>query len=357
MIKNFKNKIKTILSPFILYQKRDGNIYYGEYIGSFNFWRKFLWNIFHPLRLYNRFRHGQLFRFKKQRAIKFKKNLMTLSSSEDKEFDHTKLCNKFDEFLRYGGVVIQDYFSDHQIQQFLNKYSSEIENIQNTKILQHNVVKQEQLKISKELVEIWMDPKLMTFLSSFVGKEILARNYPYMQYHNVVDETSSKLRYEKKITKAEGSDVWHIDTPFLVNIHILLEDLSEEDSCMLYLPGSNKLANMGNLYSDESVKKSDIEPLKCIGKRGTVYFHEGNTLHKLRPKPGTSRFQLHFEFTFGGTILLDCYGISKCLSSESDLNTLSSYQRNIVRGIFPKKMNQGYEIKKEALSPTKIIGI
>ena len=60
-----------------------------------------------------------------------------------------------------------------------------------------------------------MDPKLMTFLSSFVGKEILARNYPYMQYHNVVDETSSKLRYEKKITKAEGPDVWHIDTPLL----------------------------------------------------------------------------------------------------------------------------------------------
>ena len=74
MIKNFKNKIKTILSPFILYQKRDGNIYYGEYIGSFNFWRKFLWNIFHPLRLYNRFRHGQLFRFKKQRAIYIHKN-------------------------------------------------------------------------------------------------------------------------------------------------------------------------------------------------------------------------------------------------------------------------------------------
>ena len=112
MSKSFKNKIKTILSPFILYQNRDGNIYYGEYIGSFNFWRIFLWNIFHPARLYNRFRHGQLFKFNKQRAIKFKKNLMALSSSEDKEFDHTKLCNKFDEFLRYGGVVIQEYFSD-----------------------------------------------------------------------------------------------------------------------------------------------------------------------------------------------------------------------------------------------------
>ena len=40
------------------------------------------------------------------------------------------------------------------------------------------------------------------------------------------------IRYEKKITKAEGADAWHIATPFLINLHILLEDMSEKDSCM-----------------------------------------------------------------------------------------------------------------------------
>ena len=73
MINNFKNKIKTILSPFILYQKRDGNIYYGEYIGSFNFWRKFLWNIFHPLRLYNRFPMDNYLDLKNRELLNSKK--------------------------------------------------------------------------------------------------------------------------------------------------------------------------------------------------------------------------------------------------------------------------------------------
>ena len=84
-------------------------------------------NLFHPARLYNRFRFGQLFRSRSRRLQKFKKNLLQLSSNNNyREYDNDKLSSKFEEFLRYGGVVIQNYFPEDQIQQFLNKYRLQI---------------------------------------------------------------------------------------------------------------------------------------------------------------------------------------------------------------------------------------
>ena len=358
MIRSLKNKIKKIIFPFLLYHREDGHLYYGEYKGSFNFWRLFFWNLIHPARLYNRFQFGQLFKFRSKKIKNFKKKLNSqLQNNIDSEYDNFQLCSKFKEFLECGGVVIESYFSENKIQKFLEKHKTEIDNIKKIRTTEHNIVNQEELKITQELVEFWLDNKLMTFISSFIDREVLARNYPYIQYHSVVEKVSSKLRYEKKTTKSEGADIWHVDTPFLCNFHVLLEDLTSEDSCMQYVPYTHKFPNMGNVYSDEVVKKMGTQPVLCVGKKGTVYMHQANTLHQFRPRPGTDRLQLHFEFTIGANILLNCYRISKCLSSGFDIDKLDNYKRNIIRGIFPKDIHKGYQIKKETFFPTKIKGI
>ena len=93
-------------------------------------------------------------------------------------------------------------------------------------------------------------------------------------------------------------------------------------------------------------------------KKGTIYLHEGNTLHKLKTEHGESdRLALHLEFTAGSNILLDCNAISKSLSSGFDLNKLNKDQRNILKGIFPKSLSKGYEINKENIYPTRFKGI
>ena len=86
--------------------------------------------------------------------------------------------------------------------------------------------------------------------------------------------------------------------------------------------------------------------------------HEGNTLHKLKTEHGESdRLALHLEFTAGSNVLLDCNNISKCLSSGYDLKKLDKYKRDVLRGIFPKSLEKGYEISDETISPTKFKGI
>ena len=354
MFNFLKNLIKKIIHDALLYHKEDGNLYYGKYKGSFNFWRLFLWNLFHPGRIYNRLVFGQLFALKNKKIKNFKKEL---SSHSQNNISNNVLSEKFIEFLNTGGVVIENFFSEDQIEKFKEKYKPEIDNVKNVRSLDYNTVNQERLRITNDLIEIWLDNNLMKFISVFMGREVLARNYPYIQYHSAVDKISSKSIYEKKIKKSESTDMWHIDTPFLFNLHVLLEDLTPQDSCMQYLPGSHKFLNMGSSYSDEVVSKTGIEPIKCVGKKGTVYMHQANILHQFRSIPKTNRLQLHFEFTIGGNILLDCNAISKCLSSGYNINELNISKKNIIRGIFPKKISQGYQVSKEKYFPTRIKGI
>ena len=73
--------LKKIIYPALIYQKEDGYLYYGKYKGSFNFWRVFLWNLFHPGRVYNRLVFGQLFNFKNKKIKKLKNELSSLSQN------------------------------------------------------------------------------------------------------------------------------------------------------------------------------------------------------------------------------------------------------------------------------------
>ena len=355
MSKYLIKKIKNILSPLLIYHREDNLFYYGNCKGSFNFWRILLWNLFHFGRLYNRFRFGQLLKLDSKRRKKFKKKLLQLSqSNNNNEYNDYKLSAKFDEFLKCGGVVIENYFSEDKIQKFLDKYKSEIENMKNSKPAEYVIYKGIPLKISKELIELWLDRKLMEIISAYLGREALARGYPYLFYTTVNDKVRSKLIHDKKLKPEPMGPVgWHVDHSVILVLHILLEDVTSEDSCMEYVPGAHKFPNMALLYSDEVVEKFAKKPVKCIGKKGTVYFHHGNTIHRLKTESKSNRLNLTLGFTAGSNILIECDLISKCLSSGFDLNKLDIYQRRILRGIFPISHGKGYEINKETLLPTR----
>lgn len=356
MHKYLKKKIKNILSPLLIYHREDNLFYYGNYKGSFNFWRMLVWNLFHFGRLYNKFRFGQLFKLDFKRRKKFKKKLLQLSqSNNNNEYNDSRLSAKFDEFLKCGGVVIENYFSEDKIQKFLDKYKSEIENMKNSKPAEYVNYKAIPLKISNELIELWLDRKLMEIISAYFGRETLAREYPTLFYATVNDKVRSKLMYDKKlkIDEAMGPVAWHVDHSVLLNLHILLEDVTSEDSCMEYIPGTHKFPNMTLLYSDEVIEKFGKKPVKCIGKKGTIYFHQGNTIHRFKTESKSNRLNLTLGFTAGSNILIFCDLISKCLSSGFDLNKLDVYQRRILRGIFPIQYDKGFEINKETLSPTR----
>ena len=117
--------------------------------------------------------------------------------------------------------------------------------------------------------------------------------------------------------------------------------------------------DMGQASYNRSLMRNDLnkKSIKCVGKKGTIHIHSGNVIHRLNPVKGSQRLALHLEFSPGSNILLDSSKIFKSLKSGFNLNDLSEEKREVLKGIFPKKLFKGYEIKGDSISPNKFKGI
>lgn len=341
------------------FYKKEDKYHYGIFIGSFNFWRIVFWNLIHPKRFLNRLRYRQLFRKKNTKTKMLVKSLIK-DSQKKSNYSNEMFVKKFEEYIDNGGVVLDNYFPPEKIDAFLNKYKLIIEELKNIDISnQYDVYKRKFLFLSKELNDIWLDDNLLKFLSCSMGGKAYCREYPIMIFSRTNNNSiSSKDSYEKKIDreKVNSPSYWHVDHSLVTNLHILLEDLTVDDNHMEYLPGSNRYLNFSDLYSDENVQRFKKKPIQCIGKKGTIYFHQANTLHRLKNVPGKMRLNLILSFTPGGKVEISCKNIAECLSHGFDLESLNDGKREFLKGIFPKSFKKGIDIIKDDLTPARLDG-
>lgn len=337
--------IKKILKYFYLMTNK--NDYDENHLGTFNFWRLLFYNIFFPGRIINRLKFNQL-----------NKSLKKITQSFNQmKYEENHNCSKKDlnkalaNLVDLGGCVIPNYFSKDKIDEFVKENEFLIKKMKEFKSDQISY-KFELVKISQKLVELWLDNNLINLIRSFLTTDIFARNYPYICY-TYVPEVLDK----DKILNSKASSHWHIDHSVLFNLHILLEDVKEDETCMEILPESHKSFNIASKYSTSIIDKFSDERMKCFGPKGTIYMHTGNVVHRLNPIAGKNRLNLHFEFSPGSNILLDIECIKKTLNTEFSLDNLENKQREILKVIFPKKEKKGYDIKQNKIFPTKFLGI
>ena len=337
---SISNFLKSILP-----HKRQNKSHYGKFIGSFEFLRLLSWNIFHPNRLINRIRWNTLFHFSKSKNTKFKKHVSKSNLEKD------KLSGKLETLIKDGGLIIDQYFDIQKIDNFLHEYkdlidiekkyieSSRDENSKsNNKFYAYRIIN---LYLSKSLIDIWLDDKILKFLEYYSGQKIYAREYPRLVYTKYFygDDLNSKDEFDGKYknSNVKVPYFWHTDhTAGLISLHILLEDIDLKSTHMQYLPESNHYLNSRDLYSDQTVENFKNAPVNCIGKKGTIYFHSGNTLHRVVGRKNSSRLGLILSFSPGTGIEMDCNRISKALSKDFKFDSLSKEKREILRGIYPK---------------------
>ena len=147
-----------------------------------------------------------------------------------------------------------------------------------------------------------------------------------------LDTTEMKVEEFDKIADSfRDKRVWWIaDHVLIANKFILLEDVSENETCMEILPGTHKYLNYPFPgYSKKTIESSGIQPIKCFGKKGTVHIHIGNTLRRLNPVFDSNRLAFYSIFTPGPNIAIDCEKISKCLNSNFKLENLKEENRKI----------------------------
>ncbi len=337
--------IKKILKN--LYLKSNKLDYDENHLGTFSSWRLLFYNIFFPGRTINRLKFKQLNKNPKK-IIQF---------FNQKKYEENSNCSKkelekaLSDLINLGGCVIPNYFSQDKINEFLKENEILIKKMREYKSDQISY-KSELLKISQKLVELWLDNNLINLIRSFLTTDIFARNYPYL-YYTYVPEALNK----DKILNSKASSSWHIDHSVLFNLHVLLDDIKEDETCMEILPKSHKSFNIASKYTNSVIDKFSNKRIKCFGSKGTVYMHTGNVVHRLNPVAGKNRLNLHFEFSPGSNILLDIECIKKTLNAEFNLSSLTNEKREILKVIFPKKEKKGYDIRQNKIFPTKFLGI
>ena len=339
-------KIISLLKNFLPHKKNDKN-HYGRFTGSFNLIRLISWNMFHPFRLINRFRWKVLFSNKNLKIRKYKKKISQLDDVDN------KLFNKLGLLIDNGGLLINDYFSKEKTENFLNEYrdlidgakkSLETENFNssNGRKLFYNY-KKIKLPLSQALVDLWLDDHIIQFLEHFLGRKVYAREHPRLVYvKSYFDDVNSRDDHagNYKDYDTSGPFFWHVDhTAGLVTLHILFEDTDLNSTHMQYLAGSNKYLNTRDLYSDETVSNFKNEPSDCTGKKGTIYFHSGNTLHRVVGRKGSHRLGILLSFSPGSGIEFDCNKISTAFSGKFKIESLSKKKREILKGIYPLSGN------------------
>jgi hypothetical protein len=89
--------------------------------------------------------------------------------------------------------------------------------------------------------------------------------------------------------------------------HILLNDISATDNCMLYAKGSHRthreyITDIDYYYSEEYMT-DNFEIVPCVGDSGTLVIFDSNGLHRVDLKPQTFRSHLHLNFVPGNDFL------------------------------------------------------
>jgi|TARA_B100001063_G_C16727468_1_gene537288 hypothetical protein len=340
------NFLKSKL-PHKIYDKS----HYGKFLGSFDYIRIISWNFFHPYRIINRLRWNTLFSNSKLKIKKFKNYII------NSKLENDKLSDKLDALINNGGLLIEKYFDEKKIDNFLVEYKHLIDTEKEAldSEINHNMINKNNfysyriinLHLSNALIDVWLDDRIINFLEHYLGQKVYAREYPRLVYTKYFFEKdlNSKDKHEGKYKNSDAKVpyFWHVDhSAGLVSLHILLEDISLNSTHMQYLPESNKYLNSRDLYSDETVEKFKNKPVDCIGKKGSIYFHTGNTLHRVVGKKNSSRLGLIFSFSPGTSMEIDCKRISKAFSTNFDIDALQKKKREILKGIYP--LNGNYDL-------------
>tara|TARA_B100002019_G_scaffold269124_1_gene261643 strand:- start:63 stop:1142 length:1080 start_codon:yes stop_codon:yes gene_type:complete len=352
-------QIRNFLKSILPHKRNDDN-HYGKFLGSFNFFRILSWNIFHPTRMINRIRWNMFFNYSKTKQKKYKK---FISSNR---LEKNKLSDKLGKLINDGGLIVQEYFDNQKIENFLNEYNHLIE--KEKKHIENNLNENSKfinnfyayrvinLHLSKALIDIWLDENVTQFLEHYLGRKIYAREYPRLVFTKYFYDEELTTRNEY-LGKYKNSNVkvpyfWHTDhSAGLISLHILLADLDLSNTHMQYLPGSNQYLNSRDLYSDQTVGSFKNQPVNCIGKKGTIYFHTGNTLHRVVGRKNSSRLGLILSFSPGSGVEMDCERIAGAFANDFRIENLTKRQREILRGIYPEKGNYEF-IKNNLKNPT-----
>ena len=193
---------------------------------------------------------------------------------------------------RYGVLIVEYCFSEDEVNNFLdtNKeidprlYITQEKNSENYINVNHR-----QISLSKN--KFLLDPRIIDTIE-------MAYNYgniKKIKNERIYIRRLSSIAYfntTKKNTINNWTSGWHVDFPAQITTHVILDDLSKESTRMQVLPMTKELPLIPGKHYNINQDFNNLNKyfLDCVGPKGTLYIHTGNTLHRNFPVINTDRF-------------------------------------------------------------------
>jgi hypothetical protein len=237
----------------------------------------------------------------------------------------TAEVNKIVEQIRSDGVVVLPGYSKETAKFLTSKFELG--------------TKKEQFSATYGSIENYtrLDPEAIQFLSdefilSIVGRyfnaQPILRMVPHIgQDFSAKDQVDlAKMPRDPKIL--HYNVYWHFDCVNLVNIHVLLNDVTIDDTHMVYAKKSHKKHHLNidvkdSFYSEENIR-AKYEIVHCVGPAGTVYIFDTNGLHRMDAHKNTYR-SIYCQLITPGNNLIK----TRRLEMDTDvLASMSDLQQN-----------------------------
>lgn len=299
--------------------------YYTYYYGTNNVLLLFLKNLIRPKWFLTKFAYGQVIPFPP--AISKGDPLPAFTPSEE-------AVRIMEQLKRDGLVILPGRFreiADHVTAKY------------NIAVDKYKPADEYQYEGDVYLRQI--DRKILEFMADELVLEVFGlywNRQPYLRapvqlslcYPNH-DQKSTRETFMRTEKLNMG---WHYDTPNMLQIAVLLNDVTEKDSHMQVAKGEHRVHRVPlgryDYYYSEEWMQDHCETMRCVGPKGTIYFFDSNAMHRLWAVKNSPRFMLKVMYMPGNDILpVKHPHIDYRISAEGGLNLdgFTPLQKNALR--------------------------
>ena len=197
-----------------------------------------------------------------------------------------------------GFLIVDDFLNSEELVQWNKTISVALKNRGGRKF-SHSVVKSGEADGINDNAEYFgkvFDQILNLWQTDDGIKDIMLDERLGEMAAKLSESDGIRIWHDQSLVKQPWANptAWHVDTPFwsfsdreALSIWVALEDVTVDNGCMYFMPGSHKKtrleepgisANIGEIFNDYPEYRM-MKPVKAELKAGSCTFHNGLTLH------------------------------------------------------------------------------
>ncbi len=208
----------------------------------------------------------------------------------------TELTQEQISFYRENGfVIIEDFLTSEELEQWREAVEEAIAHRGRQRILHHEEILRDEdyyNNVFIQRVNLWQDNEKMRrlMLDPRLGKMAA----------ELAGVDGIRIWHDQALIKQPWANptAWHLDNPYwsfysrdAITIWVALDDVTLQNGCLYFLPGTHKLATFDNVGIGPNIGDlfkvypdwAKIEPVPAPMKAGSCSFHNGLIAHAAGP--------------------------------------------------------------------------